>query len=79
LTSGTLIVAVLALWLLGSGVIVDLAFAILVGTIAGTYSSLLIASPIALWWHKGERPKLGAPVGLQTSPTPASPAAKAAA
>jgi SecD/SecF fusion protein len=79
LTSGTLIVAVLALWLLGSGVIVDLAFAILVGTIAGTYSSLLIASPIALWWHKGERPKLGAPVGLQTSTTPASPTAKATA
>ena len=32
----------------------------LVGTLAGTYSSLMIASPIVLWWHKGQRPKLGA-------------------
>ncbi len=70
LTSGTLLIAVLALWILGSGALVDLAFAIFVGTVAGTYSTLLIASPIVLWWHKGERPKLGASMEVGTQPVP---------
>jgi preprotein translocase subunit SecF len=34
----------------------DFAFAILIGIIVGTYSSIFIASPIVLWWsgHKGQ-------------------------
>jgi len=28
----------------------DFAFAILIGVVVGTYSSIFIASPIVLWW-----------------------------
>ena len=30
------------------------------GILTGTYSSIYIASALVLWWHKGERPTLGA-------------------
>ena len=46
------------------GAINDFAFAFLVGIITGTYSSIFIASALVLWWHKGERPKIGAEVIL---------------
>jgi preprotein translocase subunit SecF len=26
----------------------------------GTYSSIYIASVVVLWWHKGQRPNIGA-------------------
>jgi len=65
ITGGAVILATLALLFFGGGVINDFAFTFLVGTIAGTYSSLLIASPFVLWWHKGDRPKIGP--GVQAS------------
>ncbi len=52
LTSGTTLVVILCLVLLGGGVIHDFAFAMLVGVIVGTYSSIYIASPILLAWAK---------------------------
>jgi len=60
ITGGAVILATLSLYLFGGNVINDLAFTFLVGTVSGTYSSLMIACPIILWWHKGARPKLGA-------------------
>jgi preprotein translocase subunit SecF len=51
LTSTTTLVVVLALFILGGGVIHDFAFAILVGVIVGTYSSIFVASPILLVWE----------------------------
>jgi preprotein translocase subunit SecF len=51
LTSTTTLVVVLALYLLGGGVIHDFAFAILVGVIVGTYSSIFVASPVVLIWE----------------------------
>ncbi|MCD4715971.1 MAG: protein translocase subunit SecF [Desulfobacterales bacterium] len=51
LTSTTTLVVVLALFLLGGGVIHDFAFAILVGIIVGTYSSVFVASPVILIWE----------------------------
>jgi preprotein translocase subunit SecF len=41
---------VLALFLFGGAVLRDFAFAILIGVVVGTYSSIFIASPIVLWW-----------------------------
>ncbi|MFM7103202.1 MAG: hypothetical protein ACKO3N_18795 [Verrucomicrobiota bacterium] len=32
--------------------------------LTGTYSSIYIASALVLWWHRGERPKIGASVPL---------------
>jgi SecD/SecF fusion protein len=59
ITSGTVLLATLSLYLFGGGVINDFAFTFLVGIITGTYSSIYIASALVLWWHKGERPKIG--------------------
>jgi SecD/SecF fusion protein len=63
ITSGTVFLATLSLYLFGGGVINDFAFTFLVGIITGTYSSIYIAGAIVLWWNKGQRPKLGAQVG----------------
>jgi preprotein translocase subunit SecF len=51
LTSTTTLVVVLALFVLGGGVIHDFAFALLVGIGVGTYSSIFVASPILLLWE----------------------------
>lgn len=51
LTSTTTLVVVLALYILGGGVIHDFAFAILIGVIVGTYSSIFVASPVLLVWE----------------------------
>ena len=51
LTSGTTLVVVLALFVLGGGIIHDFAFAMLVGIVVGTYSSIYVASPILLAWR----------------------------
>jgi preprotein translocase subunit SecF len=48
LTSGTTLIVVLSLFLFGGGVIHDFSFALLVGVIVGTYSSIFVASPILL-------------------------------
>lgn len=52
LTSGTTLVVVISLFVLGGGIIHDFAFAMLVGIIVGTYSSIYVASPILLAWEK---------------------------
>ncbi|MBI5897587.1 MAG: protein translocase subunit SecF, partial [Desulfobacterales bacterium] len=52
LTSGYTLLVVLALFFLGGGVIHDFAFALLVGIVIGTYSSIFVASPILLAWQK---------------------------
>ncbi len=48
ITSGTTLFVVSALLIFGGGVIADFAFTLLIGVIVGTYSSLYIASPVAL-------------------------------
>jgi len=60
ITSGTVFLATLSLYIFGGGVINDFAFTFLIGIITGTYSSIYIASALVLWWHKGERPAIGA-------------------
>ncbi|MCD6150918.1 MAG: protein translocase subunit SecF, partial [Deltaproteobacteria bacterium] len=48
LTSVTTILVLLSLFFLGGGVIHDFAFALMIGVIVGTYSSIFIASPIVI-------------------------------
>jgi SecD/SecF fusion protein len=60
ITSGTVFLATLSLYIFGGGAINDFAFTFLVGIITGTYSSIYIASALVLWWHKGQRPHIGA-------------------
>ena len=64
ITSGTVFLSTLALYLFGGGVINDFAFTFLVGIITGTYSSIYIASALVLWWHRGQRPKMAASMAL---------------
>lgn len=60
ITSGTVFLATLSLYLFGGGVINDFAFCFLVGILTGSYSSIYIAAFIVLKWHKGQRPRLAA-------------------
>ncbi|HEX9046656.1 MAG TPA: protein translocase subunit SecD [Verrucomicrobiae bacterium] len=70
ITSGTVFLATLSLFIFGGGVINDFAFTFLIGIVTGTYSSICIASVLILWWHKGQRPSIGASeVAVQNAPS----------
>jgi len=49
LTSATVFLVTLAMNVWGTGVIRDFAFAMNVGVIVGTYSSIFVASPVLIW------------------------------
>lgn len=51
LTSGTTLIVVVALFLLGGPVIHNFAFALIIGIVVGTYSSIYIASPVVAYWE----------------------------
>lgn len=52
LTSGTTLLVVVATWVLGTGTIKDFAFALFIGIVVGTYSSLFIACPVFLYVNR---------------------------
>ena len=52
LTSGTTLLVVAALFLLGGEIIHDFSFALMVGVFVGTYSSIFIASVFLVYWAK---------------------------
>ncbi|MCC5790513.1 MAG: protein translocase subunit SecD [Opitutales bacterium] len=54
-TSITTLLASGSLFLFGGGIIEDFSFALLVGILVGTFSSIFVASPVFYWWHKGDR------------------------
>lgn len=62
LTSGLTFLAVLPLFLVGGEALRSFSFVMLVGVVAGTYSTLGIASPIVLWGKRARsrRPSVGA-------------------
>jgi preprotein translocase subunit SecF len=57
LTSGTTLLVVFCLYMLGGGVIHDFALALLIGVGVGTYSSIFVASPILLAFQPREEPE----------------------
>ncbi len=58
LTSLTTLIVVLLLYCFGGEGIHAFAFALVIGVIVGTYSSIFVASPILLWLiERGDRPK----------------------
>jgi preprotein translocase subunit SecF len=67
ITAGTTLMSVLALYLFGGEVLEGFAFTMLVGIIAGTYSTVFIASSIAIMLQ-GRKPIKGQ---MATSTTPA--------
>ncbi|MDR2849639.1 MAG: protein translocase subunit SecD [Verrucomicrobiota bacterium] len=56
LTSLSTLIATLTLFLFGGGAINDFALAMLIGLVAGTYSTIFIATPVMLAWYRGRRP-----------------------
>jgi preprotein translocase subunit SecF len=69
MTSGLTFLTVIALFLFGGPVLHGFSFALVVGIIVGTYSSVFVASPIVLVWHNwaDQRSKL-TPVGIESRP-----------
>jgi SecD/SecF fusion protein len=49
LTSGTTLIVVAILYFFGGEGVHGFAFALLVGIVVGTYSSIFVASPVLLW------------------------------
>ncbi|MCA9182693.1 MAG: protein translocase subunit SecDF, partial [Planctomycetales bacterium] len=54
LTSGTTLLTLVVLYIFGGEGIHAFAFALLIGIIVGTYSSIFIASPVLLWLSNRE-------------------------
>jgi SecD/SecF fusion protein len=72
LTGGVTLLTTAGLYVFGGPVLNDFAFAILVGVIVGTYSSIFIAAPIVLWWSgKGGR-DLRTEIKQSEAPKPAA-------
>jgi len=59
ITSGTVFLTVMALFLFGGEVINDFAFTMLVGVIEGSYSTIYQSCPIVYFWQKIFKPKKG--------------------
>jgi preprotein translocase subunit SecF len=63
LTSGLTFLSVVSVFLFGGEVLRGFSFVLVVGLIAGTYSTIGIASPVVVWWRQfrdkpaGERKK----------------------
>jgi len=59
LTNFLTLVSVLFLLVLGGGAIRDFSLAMFIGMIAGTYSTIYIATPVVLLWYGFKTPELG--------------------
>ncbi len=55
LTSLTTLISVGALLIFGGGAINDFALTLFIGIVVGTYSSIFIATPIVLFWHRNDK------------------------
>ncbi|MDD2597874.1 MAG: protein translocase subunit SecD [Kiritimatiellae bacterium] len=56
LTSVTTLIVLIVLFIFGGGAINDFALAMIIGVVAGTYSTIFIATPVMLAWYQGRRP-----------------------
>ncbi len=57
LTSLTTLLTVTMLLVFGGGAIKDFALALFIGILVGTYSSIFVATPVVLFWHRDEKVK----------------------
>jgi preprotein translocase subunit SecF len=78
LTSVTVVLSISAFAFIGTGVIADFAWAMIIGVVAGTYSSIYVAAPVTEWIDS----RFFHPGGVATAPAasaaltvPAEPAA----
>ena len=59
MTSFTVVLTLLSLYLFGGAAIRNFVLALLIGIISGTYSSIFNASPLLVVWHEWEDRRLG--------------------
>lgn len=52
LTSGSTLACIISLYMFGGPALQDFSFAILVGIVVGTFSSIFVASPVVLFWSR---------------------------
>ena len=78
ITSGLTFLTVLALYLFGGTVLHTFSFALVVGIIIGSYSSIFVASPLVLLWHNwaDARKRTVAPAAASAVKPPAAAARK---
>jgi preprotein translocase subunit SecF len=75
MTSGLTFLTVIALFLFGGPVLHGFSFALVVGILIGTYSSVFVASPIVLFWSdylEGRRKATPVPAAKPVSPKPSA-------
>lgn len=60
MTTGVTLLSVIALYLFGGSVIRNFAFAMLIGMLAGVYSTIFIASPVIIYWENFKARKAAA-------------------
>ncbi len=59
ITSGTVFLTLLALFIFGGEVINDFAFCMLIGTVEGVYSTVALSCPVVIFWQKIFKTKTG--------------------
>jgi preprotein translocase subunit SecF len=52
ITSGTVVIVLIALFFLGGEVLHDFSFSLLIGVFFGTFSSIYVATPLVIYWEK---------------------------
>jgi preprotein translocase subunit SecF len=67
LTSGLTFIAVLCLFIFGGEVLRGFSFALVVGIIVGSYSSIFVASPLLLWWQNRREARSGAALATRSA------------
>ena len=55
LIARSLLVSVMALMLFGGGALKDFALVLFIGILTGTYSSIFVATPMVLLWHREKK------------------------
>jgi preprotein translocase subunit SecF len=78
LTAGPTLLCTIALYFLGGPVLNSIAFALFIGIIIGTYSSIFVASAILVYWHNAQegRKRTAAVVAAAESARKSSKAVK---
>jgi hypothetical protein len=76
LTSATVFFVILCLFILGGSVIHDFSFAMLIGVVTGTYSSIFVASPILIEFEALRKKKLLKPAARRTAQIDSTPPAR---
>jgi preprotein translocase subunit SecF len=77
LTAGPTLLTTVALYFLGGPVLNGIAFALAIGIVIGTYSSIFVASAILVWWQSYQI-RRGKAAPATSSPAPVSNAKEAA-